>query len=111
MLLPLALGHLARFDPRALDELRQMLRHAETPEWSYRAQAGRRLARALDRACVQGLGLSGRATALDDEDESAVIERASVRAAARLRLLFNEARALRDRIRRQGAERALGGSR
>ena len=111
MALPLALGHLARSDPRALVPLRRTVRHGAAPDWSYRRLHGRRLARELERAAISGLALSGRPEALDDDAEARALGRAPKRRAARLRAHFAEARALCGRIADEGAGRVFGSQR
>lgn len=67
--LPLAFGHLARADDRALAALLERARApASSPTWSYRSLRGARLAAALREATATGLAVSGRpeaAAALD----------------------------------------------
>lgn len=59
--IPLAMGHLARSDPRALAWLEDRVRNGGgEPGFSFRAMRAERLADQLRRLAVMGLGLSGR---------------------------------------------------
>jgi hypothetical protein len=59
--LPLAMGHLARRDARALAWLEQAAAHgARDPGWSYGPDRGARLALLLREQVLTGLALSGR---------------------------------------------------
>ena len=59
--LPLAFGHLAREDDRALAALLERARApVAPPTWSYRSLRGARLAAALREAVATGLAVSGR---------------------------------------------------
>jgi len=58
--IPLAMGHLARSDPRALAWLEERAREGGDPGWSFRSMRGERLVDQLRGLAVVGLGLSGR---------------------------------------------------
>lgn len=59
--IPLAMGHLARSDPRALAWLAARAREpASDPGWSFRSQRGAELGAQLRGLALVGLGLSGR---------------------------------------------------
>jgi hypothetical protein len=66
--LPLAMGHLARHDRRALRWLVRDARRADgdasepasEPGWSFRHHRGEQLAALLEEACLSGLALSGK---------------------------------------------------
>ena len=61
MSIPIAMGHLARSDPRALAWLEERAREGGgDPGWSCRSMRGERLAEQLRGLAVMGLGLSGR---------------------------------------------------
>ncbi len=62
--LPLAFGHLARADDRALAALiERAVAPVAPPTWSYRSLRGARLAAALREAVATGLAVSGRSDA------------------------------------------------
>ena len=64
-LLPLAMGHLARSDSRALDWLTARAQSAPAdPGFARGAMNGQRMGRMMRENAVRGLGLSGRAEAL-----------------------------------------------
>jgi hypothetical protein len=65
--LPYALGHLARHDRRALDQLESLL-NADAPAWTFRHHRGARLLRLARRSAATSLaetGLPGARRALD----------------------------------------------
>jgi hypothetical protein len=109
--IPLAMGHLARDDPRALLFLIRAARgHAPEsgPRWRFRHLRDERLGRVLRRAAVTGLGMSGRAealSALEDLNRDADLEPTGT---AELRIHIQEVRELCERIRRQGPDRVFG---
>ncbi len=59
MAIPIAMGHLARSDHRALRYLARELRRPRPVQWTYRHLDEERLAAMLLRARVSGLGISG----------------------------------------------------
>ena len=104
--LPLAMGHLARDDRRALQWLLRAARRPGEPGWSFRHQSGPHLKTLLEEAALTGLGLSGAPGA-------AALLRAEARtaghdvAAERRRRHAGQALALRDRIEVQGPDAVL----
>jgi hypothetical protein len=112
---PLALGHLARGDDRALAWLlAEAARGAHDPGWRHGRQQGERLALWLDEQVRTGLALSGRDEAApwlsDALPKAPTAQRAAgggdVLTARRARLL-EALRALHERIAREGADAAL----
>jgi hypothetical protein len=102
--LPIALGHLARSDDRALRDLLAAARAPSTPAWSYRTLRGERLALELRQGILQGLALSGRpeaASLLAESEENALAEPGLARERA-------AARSLHARIAREGADAVFG---
>jgi hypothetical protein len=106
--LPLAMGHLARSDGRALAWL---LARAESaggdPGWWHGAHAGRALADELRRAAVRGLGVSGRPEARAALE--ALVAAPALRGFAafgdlELAPVAAEARALQARVASEGAD-------
>lgn len=106
---PIAMGHLARSDPRALSYLRTAA-HSDAPtSWTYRHLDRERLGRLLQRAAISGLGVSGLPAAdralrtLRDER----VDDAKRREARRAHI--DEARELCGRVQREGAGRVFAG--
>jgi hypothetical protein len=111
--LPLAMGHLARSDSRALafliDAMNQEAPLSE-PDWSYRHLSGHRLEGILWRAAITGLAISARPEAvalLQELDERARVDPAS---AEESRTHIRGARKLCDRIIRESPDRVFGAS-
>jgi len=106
--LPLAMGHLARSDPRALDFLLELagVQAAEAqPAWGYRHLRGERLAGILQRSALTGLAISGRpeaAVALEQLEFGLASQ-----ASDELRNHLREARSLCDRVMREGPDRVF----
>ena len=111
--LPLAMGHLARSDSRALAFLIEAVRQEaplSEPDWSYRHLSGQRLEGVLRRATITGLAISARPEAvalLQELDERARVDPAS---AEESRTHIREARKLYDRIIRESPDRIFGAS-
>ena len=107
--LPIAMGHLARSDPRALAYLRTAARSDAPTLWTYRHLDGERLGRVLQRAAISGLGVSGLPAAeqalrgLRDESPGDPRRRAARRAH------IDEALDFCDRVKREGAAHVFAG--
>jgi hypothetical protein len=106
---PIAMGHLARSDPRALVYLQRAARSDTPTLWTYRHLDGERLGRVLQRAAISGLGVSGLSAAertlrgLRNEAAGDPGERAARRAH------IDEALGFCDRVRREGAAHVFAG--
>jgi len=108
--IPLAMGHLARSDPRALSWLIARARDpAVDPGWSFRALRGPPLAEHLRGLALEGLGLSGRPEARAVL-EAIVGEESATRSLAPTDVAAHAAEALRlhARIAAEGADTVLG---
>jgi hypothetical protein len=108
--IPLAMGHLARSDPRALSWLIARARDpAEDPGWSFRALRGPPLAAHLRGLAIEGLGLSGRPEARAVLEVIAG-EESATRSLAPTERVAHAAEALRlqARIAAEGADAVLG---
>ena len=109
--LPLAMGHLARSDPRAFQFLLDAV-HARAvtsvPEWSYRHLAGERLEGILRRAAITGLAISGRPEAVAVLRALGERARDDLRATNELRVHVREAERLCDRVVREGPDQVFG---
>jgi hypothetical protein len=114
--LPLAMGHLAGTDPRALQFILEAARREE-PEpaqrWSYLYLRDQRLAGILRRAAITGVAMSGRPEAIATLHNLG--ERARLRpdTTHELRTHIREAQRLCDRVAREGRDRVFdaGGTR
>jgi hypothetical protein len=109
---PLALGHLARGDDRALAWLlAEAARGAHDPGWRHGRQQGERLALWLDEQVRTGLALSGRVEAIPWLRDTPLKTLSALRAegvlSARRGRLLEALRALHERIARDGADAAL----
>jgi len=109
--LPLAMGHLARSDPRAFQFLLDAVDAravTSVPEWSYRHLAGERLEGILRRAAITGVAMSGQPEAV------AALRRLGERArddpstTDELRGHVAEAERLCDRVVREGPDPVFG---
>jgi hypothetical protein len=109
--LPLAMGHLARSDPRAFQFLLDAV-HARAvisvPEWSYRHLAGERLEGIFRRAAITGLAISGRPEAVAVLRALGERARDDPRATDELRVHVREAERLCDRVVREGPDQVFG---
>ena len=107
---PLAIGHLARSDPRALQFLLEAARR-EKPEaalrWSYLHLRGPRLASIFTRAAITGLGMSGRPEAVAALRYLGDRARRDPSATSELRTHFGAAERLCDRVAREGPDRVF----
>jgi HEAT repeat protein len=109
--IPLAMGHLAREDPRALQFLTGAARGETaggTPRWRFRHLGDRRLQRVLRRAAISGLGISGRQEALAVLEELRRNADLEPTETEELRAHIREVRRLGERIRQQGPDRVFG---
>jgi len=112
---PIALGHLAHHDPRALEYLFRAVRAKSTrspPSWRYGQIAGRRLEDVLWRASVTGTAVSGRPQAAAFLRKLGEAARADPGASEQRHLHIREAQEFCDRVMREGPDRifAAGGS-
>ena len=107
---PLAMGHLADTDSRALQFLLAAARREESesaPRWRYQYLRGAKLAGILRRAAITGLAMSGQpeaAAALRDLGERARLDPS---ATSELRIHFGAAEQLCDRVAREGPDRVF----
>jgi hypothetical protein len=109
--LPLAMGHLARSDPRAYQFLADAVDAsavAFVPEWSYRYLSGERLEGILRRAAVTGLAISGQPQATVKLDMLNARAHSKTAAADELRTHIREAQRLHDRIVQEGPAQVFG---
>ena len=106
--LPIAMGHLARADPRALARLLARVRGGPTePGWSHRGLRGDRLGRLLWRTAVTGLALSGTHAAAAE-----IAQRLGAGAPdAETGRHLEASRRLCERVAREGAAAVVGGER
>jgi len=110
--IPLAMGHLARSDPRAFRFVLEAAREEDpesAPHWTYRHLRDERLAGVLRRAAITGVAMSGRpeaVAALRETEESA---RGDPRATAELRTHIGEAHRLHQRVSSEGPDQVFGG--
>jgi len=106
---PIAMGHLARSDPRALAFLQAAAQTDAATAWTYRHLDGERLGRILQRAAISGLGVSGLPAAeqslrsLRDESPADPRRRSAPRAH------IDEALGLCDRVKREGPAHVFAG--
>ena len=108
--IPLAMGHLARSDRRALRYLIRASDARAPADWTYRSMNGAAVAVAVHRRVIQGLGLSGapRADAvLRRLPASPPVALSGMGTFSDVRSQVEEARALRARIAGEGAAAAL----
>ncbi len=108
--LPLAMGHLARTDPRALGFLLEAARREgpeSAPRWRYLYLRDQKLAGILRRAAITGVAMSGRpeaVAALRDLGERAHLDPNST---YELLIHLGEAQRLCDRVEREGPDRVF----
>lgn len=110
--LPLAMGHLARSDPRAFQFLVKAVRaeaSVSAPGWRYRHLAGERLEGVLRRAAITGVAMSSRPEAAGVLRELEQRARVDPQATDELRVHIRESQELEDRVLREGPDRAFGG--
>jgi len=106
--IPLALGHLARSDRRALLDLIERTGRTTAPRWTYRHLAGARLTRVLQRGAVSGLAVSG----LPEADAALARleeDRARSLGASDSNAYVREMREFGQRVQRDGAAQVFGG--
>ncbi len=109
--LPLALGHLARSDARALALLVDPLRSPPaSPSWRYRHLHGTRLATLLRDSAITGLGISARPEAQKLLRELANRAAADPSTPDALRSHLAESLALHRRVSEEGPEKVFGRS-
>ena len=108
--IPIAMGHLARTDPRALRFLLEAARREgpeSAPRWRYRYLRDQKLAGILRRAAITGVAMSGRPEAvasLHDLGERAHLDPS---ATDELRTHLREAQRFCDRVVREGPDRVF----
>ncbi len=109
--LPLAMGHLARSDPRAFQFLLDAVQAraiASVPEWSYRHLAGERLEGILRRAAITGVAMSGQPEAVAALRALEERVRDEPSETDELRVHVREAQRLCDRVVREGPDQVFG---
>jgi hypothetical protein len=108
---PLAMGHLARSDPRALQFLLEAARREApeaAPRWRYRYLREQKLAGILRRAAITGLAMSGQPEAVAALRDLGEHTRLDPRATFELRSHLHEAEHLCERVMREGPDRVFG---
>ncbi len=108
---PLAMGHLARSDPRALQFLLEAARRQEpdsTPRWRYLYLREQKLAGILRRASITGVAMSGRPEAVAALRALGERARDDPSTTDELRVHVREAERLCDRVMREGPDRVFG---
>lgn len=107
---PIAMGHLARSDPRALAWLRDALarRASELPEWRFPPFEPEAIARSWRRSVISGLGLTADPSA--EADLAALATAPATRASASDASLAREALRMNRRVREEGVAAVLRGS-
>ncbi len=109
--LPLAMGHLARTDPRALRFLLAAARREgpePAPRWSYLYLRDQKLAGILRRAAITGVAMSGRPKAVAALHALGERARDDPSTTDELRVHVREAERLCDRVVREGPARVFG---
>jgi hypothetical protein len=108
---PLAMGHLARTDRRALEFLLEAA-HREGPEsaprWRYLYLRDQKLAGILRRAAITGVAMSGQPEAVAELRALGGHARDDPTTTDELRVHVREAERLCDRIVREGPDRVFG---
>jgi len=105
---PIAMGHLARHDRRALGWLMRAARREREPDWHFRHHRGARLGVLLEETALTGLALSGAPEADALLDAEARRPGSDV-AAERRRRHAEGALALHEEIGRRGPDAVLRG--
>jgi hypothetical protein len=108
---PLAMGHLASSDPRALQFLLEAARREApeaAPRWRYRYLREQKLAGILRRAAITGMAMSGQPEAVAALRNLREHTRLDPRASYELRSHLHEAERLCDRVMREGLDRVFG---
>ncbi len=109
--LPLAMGHLARTDPRALRFLLEAARREgpeSAPRWSYLYLRDQRLAGILRRAAITGVAMSGQPDAVAALRALGERVRDDPSTTDELRVHVREAERLCDRVFREGPDQVFG---
>ncbi len=108
---PLAMGHLTRSDPRALEFLLEAARRQEpesAPRWRYLYLRDQKLAGILRRAAITGVAMSGRPEAVAALRALGERARDDPSTTDELRVHVREAETLCDRVMREGPDRVFG---
>ncbi len=108
---PLAMGHLARTDPRALRFLLEAARREgpeSAPRWSYLYLRDQKLAGILRRAAITGVAMSGRPEAAAALRALGQRARDDPSTTDELRVHVREAERLCDRVVREGPDQVFG---
>ncbi len=108
---PLAMGHLAGTDPRALQFLLQAARRQEpesAPRWRYLYLRDQKLAGILRRAAITGVAMSGQPEAVAALRALGERARDDPSTTDELRVHVREAERLCDRVMREGPDRVFG---
>ena len=108
---PLALGHLARTDPRALRFLLEAARREgpeSAPRWWYLYLRDQKLAGILRRAAITGVAMSGQPEAVAALRALGEGARDDPSATDELRVHVREAERLCDRVVREGPDQVFG---
>jgi hypothetical protein len=109
--LPLAMGHLAGTDSRALRFLLEAARRKEpesAPRWSYLYLREQKLAGILRRAAITGVAMSGQPEAVAALRALGERERDDPSTTDELRVHVREAKRLCDRVVREGPDQVFG---
>ncbi len=109
--LPLAMGHLARTDPRALRFLLEAARREgpeSVPRWRYLYLREQKLAGILRRAAITGVAMSGQPEAVAALRALRERARADPNTTDEMRVHVREAERLCDRVLREGPDRVFG---
>ncbi len=109
---PLAMGHLAGTDPRALQFLLEAARRQEpesAPGWRYLYLREQKLAGILRRAAITGVAMSGQPEAVAALRALGERARDDPSTTDELRVHVREAERLCDRVMREGPDRVFGG--
>ncbi len=109
--LPLAMGHLARSDPRALQFLLEAARRQgpeSVPRWRYLYLRDQKLAGILRRAAITGVAMSGQPEAVAALRALGERARDDPSTTDELRVHVREAERLCDRVVREGPDQVFG---
>ncbi len=109
--IPLAMGHLAGSDPRALRFLLEAARREgpeSAPRWSYLYLRDQRLAGILRRAAITGVAMSGQPEAVAALRALGERARDDPSTTDELRVHVREAERLCDRVVREGPDQVFG---
>ena len=109
--LPLAMGHLAGTDPRALQFLLEAARREgpeSAPRWRYLYLRDQKLAGILRRAAITGVAMSGQPEAIAALRALGELARNDPSTTEELRVHVREAERLCDRVVREGPDQVYG---